>query len=439
MMAPSSIPAISSPSEASNSSAPAIVPLTELGATPTTSAASAIPIKRHSIIQKQPTSNSSNANAGSAQHTGSGINNPGAQERNPMFTIFLSVLFYWVVSITMVFVNKTLLSDPAGQLDAPFLITWFQCVVTVIGCYVLGALNVANVPKFELQRTVVFQMLPLSCVFTLMIICNNLSLKYVEISFYQVARSLTIIFNVTFDYIILGHRTSPAAMVCCMLVVAGFVVGNHQELRWSLPGVIFGVSASFFVAMNAIYVKKKFPLVDNNPWRLTLYNNVNACFLFIPLILVFDKPSHIMASPNITSLNFWALMTAGGAFGICVSFAVAAQIKYTSPLTHNVSATAKAAFQTVLGLLVYKNPITIWGGLSVAVILLGSLCYTLVRRAELMKTIAAHQSTTQTHSQAKSPQQYVPKSSLPDDRKPLLSQLPLPTRSSKNPIVILKQ
>lgn len=310
---------------------------------------------------------------------------PGAK----MHAIFLAVAFYWFISITMVFVNKSLLSSPEGKVDAPLFITWFQCVVTVIACYIMGEMGVANVPRFEIKRDILRQMLPLSAIFTMMMVCNNLCLKYVEISFYQVARSLTIVFNVIFDFVVLGQRTSPSAMLCCALVVSGFALGNQQELRWSLQGVLFGVSASFFVAMNAIFVKKKFPLVDNDPWKLTLYNNLNASILFIPLIIAFGEPSVIIASANIVRLKFWSMMTAGGVFGICISFAVAAQIKFTSPLTHNVSATAKAAAQTVLGLLIYRNPITFWGGASVAVILMGSLMYTLVRRAEMKKNMAA--------------------------------------------------
>lgn len=310
--------------------------------------------------------------------------------------IFLAVCFYWFISITMVFVNKSLLSSPESKIDAPLFITWFQCVVTVAGCYVMGEMGVANVPRFEIKTDILKQMLPLSVIFTMMMVCNNLCLKYVEISFYQVARSLTIVFNVIFDFVVLGQRTSFPAMLCCALVVSGFMLGNQQELRWSLQGVLFGVSASFFVAMNAIFVKKKFPLVDNNPWKLTLYNNLNASLLFIPLIIGFGEPSIILASANIVKLKFWSMMTAGGVFGICISFAVAAQIKYTSPLTHNVSATAKAAAQTVLGLLVYKNPITVWGGASVAVILMGSLFYTLVRRSEMKKNMAAQELAAKT-------------------------------------------
>ncbi|KAI0556568.1 GDP-fucose transporter [Gracilaria domingensis] len=178
-------------------------------------------------------------------------------------------------------------------------------------------------------------------------------------------------------------------------------------MRWSFQGVLFGVAASFFVAMNAIYVKKKFPIVDNNPWKLTLYNNMNAAIIFIPLIFSFGEPQVILMSENILKLKFWLMMIIGGVFGICISFAVAAQIKYTSPLTHNVSATAKAAAQTVLGLIVYRNPINIWGAASVAVILAGSLFYTLVRRAEMKKKLAAQEALT---------------SKVSEDNRPLLAE-----------------
>eukprot|EP00168_Porphyra_purpurea_P015599 TRINITY_DN482_c0_g1_i11.p2 TRINITY_DN482_c0_g1~~TRINITY_DN482_c0_g1_i11.p2 ORF type:complete len:200 (-),score=78.84 TRINITY_DN482_c0_g1_i11:738-1316(-) len=117
-----------------------------------------------------------------------------------MSNIFWAVGFYWVISISMVFVNKTLLSSPTGKIDAPFFITWYQCLVTVIVVYAMGQAGVASVPKFELRPQVVRQMVSLSVVFTCMIVFNNLCLKYVEVSFYQVARSLTIVFNVIFDF-----------------------------------------------------------------------------------------------------------------------------------------------------------------------------------------------------------------------------------------------
>lgn len=301
-----------------------------------------------------------------------------------MSNIAMAVSFYWIISISMVFANKTLLGSTDVQ-SAPFFITWSQCVVTVLFCYIAGSLRVANVPPFEVRLDILKQMLSLSLVFTSMIVFNNLCLKHVEVSFYQVARSLTIVFNVIFDFFILGQITSLNAMGCCALVVFGFALGNIQEMRWSLIGVVFGVASSFFVAMNSIFVKKKFALVDNNPWKITLYNNVNASFLFLPLILLSGEVTTIMVSDLTSSPYYWFLLFCSGLLGVSISFATAAQIKYTSPLTHNVSATAKSAAQTVIALMVYKNPITALGGLSVFIVLVASLMYTLVRRAEMKK------------------------------------------------------
>ena len=48
-----------------------------------------------------------------------------------------------VVSISMVFVNKTLLGGGSvgGKTDAPLFVTWLQCVVTAAACLVAARLT----------------------------------------------------------------------------------------------------------------------------------------------------------------------------------------------------------------------------------------------------------------------------------------------------------
>ncbi len=102
-------------------------------------------------------------------------------------------------------------------------------------------------------------MLPLSAVFVSMIAFNNLCLQMVGVSFYYVGRSLTTVFNVIFTYLILGVRTSFAAIACCGIIIAGFFTGVDQEGAGgtlSVAGVIFGVLASALVSLNAIFTKK---------------------------------------------------------------------------------------------------------------------------------------------------------------------------------------
>ena len=104
------------------------------------------------------------------------------------------------------------------SIPAPLAVTWFQCVVTSAILYVLGELGrgapegsfFAQFPvaSFDYKLATSRSVAMLSLVFVGMITFNNLSLKYVEVSFYNVARSLTIVFNVALTYVMLGESTS---------------------------------------------------------------------------------------------------------------------------------------------------------------------------------------------------------------------------------------
>ena len=44
------------------------------------------------------------------------------------------VALYWSVSISLVFVNKSLLKGDELKLDAPLFVTFYQCLCTVLLC-----------------------------------------------------------------------------------------------------------------------------------------------------------------------------------------------------------------------------------------------------------------------------------------------------------------
>src|SRR5690242_19428428 len=48
------------------------------------------------------------------------------------------VATYWFVSISMVYLNKALMSSDEISIPAPLFVTWFQCVVTAWICWLAG-------------------------------------------------------------------------------------------------------------------------------------------------------------------------------------------------------------------------------------------------------------------------------------------------------------
>ena len=137
-------------------------------------------------------------------------------------------------------------------------------------------------------------------------------------------------------------------------------------------GVVFGVCASACVALYSIYTKKVLPVVDQNIWKLALYNNVNACVLFVPLMLVFGEVAEVIAFEKLFDLYFWFFMVVGGVFGFAIGYVTGLQIQVTSPLTHNVSGTAKACAQTVLATSIFNEVKSGLWWTSNAVVLLGA-------------------------------------------------------------------
>jgi len=304
--------------------------------------------------------------------------------------ILAVVSAYWVVSISLVFVNKSLLSG-SSKLDAPLLITCYQCVVTVAACYVLrwAASKFPqrfSFPSLQLSLDTLLRVLPLSLVFVGMITLNNLCLKHVPVSFYYIGRSLTTVFNVLLTFFILGQRTSLPAVACCGLIVGGFYLGVDQEDAsgtFSLTGTLYGVLASLFVSLFSIFTKRILPVVDGDIWALTFYNNVNACLLFTPLIIISGEIPTLMDFKHLDSPHFWIMMTTGGIFGFAIGYVSGLQIKTTSPLTHNISGTAKAAAQTILATQSFQESKTWMWWLSNLVVLGGSLSYARVRQLEM--------------------------------------------------------
>jgi len=326
------------------------------------------------------------------------------------------VATYWAVSISMVYLNKILMSSDAVSIDAPLFITWFQCVVTTLVCWVAGRVSqsirkqenlpliggdgkgqsnssfFAQFPKAEYNAEVGKKILPLSIIFVGMITFNNLCLKYVEVSFYNIARSLTIVFNVGLSQIILGSSTSNRTAFCLLFVILGFFMGAKGEVNFTVIGTAFGICSSLFVSLNSIFTKKTLPAVDNDHWKLTFYNNVNACVLFMPLMAYFEaKTLYNALGERMLSPIFWVAMMTAGVFGFSIGIVTVMQIKATSPLSHNVSGTAKAAVQSMMAFYIWKNPATVMGVAGMFVVLGGSLLYTIVKMREGKKPVAKKQ------------------------------------------------
>lgn len=307
-------------------------------------------------------------------------------------TIFLVVSGYWIVSITTVFVNKTLLSNI--NLDAPMFINFTQTLITAVICYFKKSLSDVYPNKFKFpdvdvwDKHTVKTVMPLSLLFTTMICTNNLCLKYASVAYYYIGRSLTTIFNVMFTFLILGETTSKSCIACCAVIISGFWLGVDQENlagSLSIPGFIFGILGSLSLSLFSIFTKKVLPKLNGEVWALSYVNNVYASILLLPVMILNNEIKELYNYTNFGSPYFWSIVVAGGLCGFTIGFFTTMQIKYTSALTHNISGTAKACAQTVLATYWYQETKSFLWWSSNIIVLFGSACYTWIKQRDMEK------------------------------------------------------
>lgn len=304
----------------------------------------------------------------------------------------LAVSFYMTVSIGLVFLNRLVLTDKTEKAGALF-VSWYQFVVAYVIIIIITTLF-PNVPLLNLfppihyQWNIVLKVLPVSLTYLLMIGFNNKCLEYVSVSGYQIVRSLTILFNIVLTYFMLNTKTSIRACLACGGVVVGFLCGIEGEVGLSMKGAFYGICSSIFVALYSIVVKKVMGLLDNNEYLLIEYNTPIAIILLIPFVWSsgeFDVLTKGM------SARFWGMQTFAGIVGFVINIAIFLNIKYTTPLTHNLSGTVKACLQTLLAFVIFPGTETmsVMKFIGTVLIIGFSAYYAYVRKTEMKQTIEA--------------------------------------------------
>ncbi|KAL3862442.1 hypothetical protein ACJMK2_008408 [Sinanodonta woodiana] len=293
------------------------------------------------------------------------------------------IALYWMVSISLVFFNKHILSGAFGHNDLTIFSAWYQSICAVGFVLFLGAMSKQpnlgiRIPTIDFSLLLSSDMLMLSFSFALSLVFNNLMLKHINVAFYQVARSVTIIFTILMSACMLRKKISFQAGIACLIIITGFVIGIDQEDvsgTLSVFGIIYGVLASFMSAVCGIYFKKVETLLEGESLKLAYFNNLNSVLIFLPLVISSGQVQSVFSSDIAFQPKFWLLLTLTGLLSLSIGWVSALQIKYTSPVTHHISINAKSVTQTLIAVLIYQESKTFLWWLGNGLVIIGVLFY----------------------------------------------------------------
>ncbi|KAL7284538.1 hypothetical protein ACG7TL_001830 [Trametes sanguinea] len=299
-----------------------------------------------------------------------------------------TVSFYLVAALAMVMANKWVLNTT----DTPLFFLLMQLIIAVILFLLAHMAGLLQLP-LQLDMQVCKGLIPMVGLNVIGLSFSNYTLKYVDASFYQVARGMVLPFTVGTSYFLLHSRPSLRILGACAVVTLGFFVGVFLDgTSVSLVGITFGVLSSMITAMHSVVIKKSLDVVHGSALHLSWYTNLLSAIVLAPaLVLVGELPGvmKLLFGPNeneVGQMSTLATFIMGslitGTFGFLMSLASLMSIKVTSPITHMVSSAVRGVAAYLLGVLLFHDAVTTGRVSSIAIILLGSIWYTWIKHVE---------------------------------------------------------
>jgi len=325
---------------------------------------------------------------------------PPQEQPASKMLVAATVTFYLVAAIAMVLANKWVLD----KTTLPLFFLFVQLVIAVILLFVAHLAGFLRLPA-RLDLGVCRGLAPLVAINVLGLTFNNYTLKYVDASFYQVARGLVLPLTVGISFVVLHARPSLRVLGASGIVTAGFLVGVLLDRTYSTApgsttspyrflGPFFGLLSSCTTALHAVVIKRSLEAVHGSALELAWYSNLLSAVAILPLVLLAGEGPGIIellrgdavAVGGATSVSplmtfVWGSLITG-VIGFLICIAGFLSIKVTSPITHMISSAVRGVLQSLLSVWLFHDIITSGRATGIALILLGSIYYTWVRNVE---------------------------------------------------------
>ncbi|KAI0249782.1 hypothetical protein BJV78DRAFT_1224825 [Lactifluus subvellereus] len=293
-----------------------------------------------------------------------------------------TVSFYLVAALAMIMVNKWVLNVTS----APLFFLLSQLIIAVILFCLCHTLKIITLPMMRLDPHVVKGLAPTIIFNILSLSFGNYSLRFVDASFYQVARGLLLPFTVLTSYIMLLTRPSIRVLLSCSIITSGFFIGVFLDgTRISRLGVFFGISSSLMTALHAAVMKRGFRVVEGSALSMSWYSNLLSSVLLMPFIIILGEGPAVLDLLSGHGEGLWTFIVGSavsGSVGFLLSIAGALSIKVTSPITHMISSAIRGVAASFLGVALFGDVLTLGRVWAIIIILGGSIYYTWIKHIE---------------------------------------------------------
>ncbi|CAI5464587.1 unnamed protein product [Closterium sp. Yama58-4] len=185
------------------------------------------------------------------------------------YTGILAALFYGLMSVASVFINKALFH--VYRFKFPYTLVFFQTLFTLALLAAMRQLRLIRVTPFHLH--VLRRVSLLSFAFLLKLLLDMAALSRVNIPMYGVLKSATTPFVLLLDFLLRAKHASPRIQLAVYTTALGGVVAGAGDLTFDPAGYVLALSSALATAAYVVIVGKLGEELQLDSFTLLLYNN----------------------------------------------------------------------------------------------------------------------------------------------------------------------
>jgi len=217
------------------------------------------------------------------------------------------------------------------------------------------------------------------------------------VSFGQIVKAGEPVFAAATNALLLKDIDHPVVYLALLPIIGGVGLASLKELSFSWTALIAASLANQAAALKNVVSKG----VMGNPWAKTLgaqntyaVINILALLATIPFVLAFDAKDFVSVFNQVTAAGTGNEVLKYSLFS-GLSFYLYNEASFLaldklSPVTHSVANTLKRVVIIVCSCIVFKTPMTLLGGIGSGIAVLGTLLYSLAKRAYSKKGGSGH-------------------------------------------------
>mmetsp|Transcript_13713 Transcript_13713/g.49893 ORF Transcript_13713/g.49893 Transcript_13713/m.49893 type:complete len:341 (-) Transcript_13713:56-1078(-) len=307
-----------------------------------------------------------------------------------------AAVFYGVMSISLTFLNKALLSE--FKFDFPLEIVLGQCWTSVSCVILLKLCSIYNQPLLPEILSTGFTLVPLALVFSWYVVVSLIALRGLNVPMYQCLHHTSILLVMAFEYIFLPHHPVPSRLVrfAACLILSGAAIASARDLQREVAPLSAYITIFLAVILSTLYVVmiKRAALVTKlSSMSLLFWNSA----LTIPFLTAYVSYSGsyeraLRFQCDCNSSTFQVTLSLVAMSGFLLQLSIFWNTSINSPSVQTVTGIAKNSLSFFFGLVTFNYTIEVLNFTGVCISFAGATLFAVSKYLDGMRAREARES-----------------------------------------------